>query len=817
MKAQWLDKYKDSFAALSFVFVCLLFTQNGIAREYVSHTLTDRDLVIVTDNERVILRPLSDHAIEVLYKKDAETPLPSFSLIDVEAAVNTELSVHNNVLHYDLPGLKIKIQKSPFKLSYFQGDDLLIEEEIGHFETNTVKGFRFSLQPDEKLMGGGQRVLGMDRRGHEFPLYNRAHYGYTTESNQMYYGLPAVMSNKHYALFFDNSAKGNLDIGHDQHDVMQFDAVAGRSAYVVVAGRSYPKVIAHLTEVTGRQPLPPRWALGNFASRFGYRTEQETRSTVESFIEKDIPLDAVVLDLYWFGPDIKGHMGNLDWDQKAFPTPELMMTDFDKKGIKTILITEPFVLSSSKRWEEAVENNALAITPSNEPRKFNFYFGNTGLVDVFSQPGQQWFSGIYDSLSKQGVAGWWGDLGEPEVHPYDLIHQYKGKQYAADELHNVYGHQWAKLVYEQQRKFAPNKRPLILMRSGFIGSQRYGMIPWTGDVSRSWDGLKPQVELSLQMSVFGLAYTHSDLGGFAGGDSFDKEMYIRWLQYGVFQPVYRPHAQENIAPEPIFHDEQTQDILRRYIKLRYALLPYNYSLAYENSLTGMPLMRPMVFEDERNSKYFDMADQYLWGSAFLVKPITEAGIEKVDVVLPEGIWFDFWNKKRYQGDQSIIVPTNLEHLPVFVRAGSFIPSVESAQSTEFQSTQELNIDYYFDKSVSQAAYIMYDDNGENPNAVQSGTFQKITMNYSHSAEDSHLFSFNVKGDYKAAYESRKITLTLHNWSQSIHKLTLLNPLAGDDKRYREVNLPESAYIFDENEGALKIHFNINSLIQVSIN
>ena len=239
-----------------------------------------------------------------------------------------------------------------------------------------------------------------------------------------------------------------------------------------------------------------------------------------------------------------------------------------------------------------MDNAVLAKTPTGQPRRFDFYFGNTGLVDVFDENAQQWFWEPYEMLFEQGVAATWGDLGEPEVHPGDALHWLSDSEIQAtgDEIHNVYGHIWAKMVYENQVRQYPDMRPLILMRSGFAGSQRYGMGPWTGDVSRSWGGLKPQIELSLQMSMFGLAYNHSDLGGFAGGEKFDKELYIRWLQYGVFQPVYRPHAQEHIAAEPVFHDRETRDIVRDYIKLRYRLLPYNYTLAYDNSTTGMPLM-----------------------------------------------------------------------------------------------------------------------------------------------------------------------------------------------------------------------------------
>ena len=207
------------------------------------------------------------------------------------------------------------------------------------------------------------------------------------------------------------------------------------------------------------------------------------------------------------------------------------------------------------------------------------------MVDVFDKQAQDWFWQYYQKLAEQGVTGWWGDLGEPEVHPGDALHNLNGVKVKADTVHNVYGHQWAEMVYERLLKFQPETRPFVLMRSGFIGSQRYGMVPWTGDVSRSWGGFKPQVELALQMSLLGLSYIHSDLGGFAGDSPIDSELYIRWLQYGVFQPVYRPHAQENAKPEPIFHDKETKDILREYVKLRYRLMPYIYSLSIENSLT----------------------------------------------------------------------------------------------------------------------------------------------------------------------------------------------------------------------------------------
>jgi len=574
-------------------------------------------------------------------------------------------------------------------------------------------------------------------------------------------------------VIFDNSAKGNLDLGHDESDVLQFDAVAGRAAYIVVAGNSYPDVIENLTEITGRQPLPPRWALGNFASRFGYRSQRQTEDVVKLYQQLDIPLDAIVLDLYWFGKDVKGHMGNLAWDRNAFPAPENMMLDFTKQGIKTVLITEPFVLTTSKMWESAEQEKALAINLAGETKRYDFFFGNTGLIDVFSSSGQKWYKSIYEKLAHQGVAGWWGDLGEPEVHPYDLLHQFNGETYTADTLHNVYGHKWAELVYQQHLASKPDSRPLVLMRSGFVGSQRYGMIPWTGDVSRSWGGLKPQVELALQMSMFGLAYTHSDLGGFAGGEEFDKELYLRWLQFGVFQPVYRPHAQEDIAPEPIFHDKETQDIARDYIKLRYALLPYNYSLSYQNSISGMPLMRPMSFINESKPEFFDIADQYFWGDAFLIKPITDPGINSTDVLLPNGIWFDYWTKEKHQGNQLLTVKTQLSHLPVFVRAGEFVPLIKPVSTTQQYSSENLVIEYYLDDSILHSDYVLFDDDGKTPFTIQNENYQTIELKYEKVGEVSE-FSFSVNGKYKGQPQKRQVELIIYGWVDQVADIKLGN-------------------------------------------
>ena len=733
-------------------------------QSYLHHQVIDDTLVITTTIGQVKLTALAGDAIEVFYLESNVEQLPSFSKNNSLVHQIPEIEITEQSIKFSNGDLLALVNKNNLTIRFYRDKELLTEQ-MAYFRSDNKRGFDFKLTEHEKILGGGQRVLGMNRRGHRMPLYNRAHYGYGLTSNQMNFSLPMIMSNKKYSILFDNTAKGNLDIGKTTKDTLSFEAVSGRTAYIVFSGNSYPNLIKHYVEVTGKQPMPPRWALGHFLSRFGYRTENEVRNIVQRTIEEGFPVDAIILDLYWFGPDITGHMGNLAWDKTAFPTHQDMLDDLIELGVMPILVTEPFILTNSLKWSDAVENKALITNDQGEPYRYDFYFGNTGLIDVFDESSRQWFWDIYADLFNQGVAGTWGDLGEPEVHPDDSLHYVSeiDRNVRADAVHNAYGHQWAKLVYENQIKLQPNKRPFIMMRSGFAGSQRYGMIPWTGDVDRSWLGLKPQVELSLQMGLLGMAYTHSDLGGFAGAKVFDSEMYIRWLQYGVFQPIYRPHAQDHIASEVVLHDQQTKDILREYIKLRYQLLPYNYTLAYQNSTTGMPLMRPVFFEDEDNVELIDIKDSYLWGDSFFVSPITNAGITSKSINLPKGRWFNFWTDQIYEGNQSIEVDVDLTTIPVFVRAGSLIPMVADLMSTKDYSSENLILHYYADESVVDSKGEMFEDNGIAFDSIAKNEFELLKFEAKHHNNTLTIVLSRTTESYANMSKNRAIKVVIHQW------------------------------------------------------
>ncbi|PKP17588.1 MAG: glycosyl hydrolase, partial [Bacteroidetes bacterium HGW-Bacteroidetes-23] len=448
------------------------FAQN-VNRKYISHQLNENVLEIKTSDGMYFLQLYNDKIVETSFIPNGEKFNPNSHAVVLKPDNNGfEFKQSTDYLEIKTTDFVIQIVKSPFKISYYKKGELLLSEKLGYFKRKhepleKVKGnivydstevIQFNINSTEKLYGGGARVLGMNRRGNRLALYNRADYGYETRSELMNFTIPIVISSQKYMVHFDNAPIGYLDLDSKNENVLEYETISGRKTYQVIVGNTWEDLIYNYTELTGRQPLPPRWALGNFSSRFGYHSEAEARRTIQKFQDENIPVDAIILDLYWFGKELQGTMGNLEVYRDSFPTFEKMVDDFNKMGIKTIPITEPFILTTSKKWQEAVDKKILATDSIGNPFTYDFYFGNTGIIDIFKPSGKKWFWDIYRDLANKGVSGVWGDLGEPEVHPDDTVHAIG----MANEVHNAYGHQWADMVYSGMRRDFPEQRPFIM-------------------------------------------------------------------------------------------------------------------------------------------------------------------------------------------------------------------------------------------------------------------------------------------------------------------------------------------------------------------
>ena len=733
--------FKFSSALLGIIVSFLAFAQNP-NRQFISIGKgTTSDVVVLNVNDGQYQIAFFDNKIQIVetsfIPKGADTfQETSHAVIPSQSKFNHSVKIQENATkegkYYDVSlseaSIHVRVQEQPFQISYWYKGKLLSSEANG-YQLKETPQIQFNLTATELLMGGGARSLGMNRRGYRLQLYNRAHYGYETHSELMNFTMPIVISDQCYAIHFDNPQIGYLDLDSKKDNKLTYEVIGGPLRYQVIAADDWRNLTENMTYLTGHQPLPARWTLGNFASRFGYHSEAEARKVVEGFRNEQIPLDAIIFDLYWFGKEIQGTLGNFEFYRDSFPNPEIMIADFKKQNVKTVLITEPFVLTTSKKWQEASSKNLLGTDSLGNPYRYDFYFGNTGLIDIYKPEARAWFWEIYKNLHAMGVAGFWGDLGEPEVHPTKLKHGDKW----ADEVHNIYGHDWAKLLYSGFEKEFPTERPFILMRAGYSGSQRYGMIPWSGDVNRTWGGLKPQMEITMQMGLQGMAYMHSDLGGFAGAKN-DPELYVRWLQYGVFQPIFRPHAQEDVASEAIFKDAKTKALAKAAIELRYQLLPYNYSLAFVNSTSGHPLMRPIFMEFPEETWSFTEANSYMWGPSLLVHAITDSMKSSTDNVyntkLPTKVnWFDFHTGKLVHPDANQLVTTTktLQHIPVFAKSGAFIPRINTISSTAHYTDTLATLHCYLARpaAADTSVFLWYEDDGSTKNAVLKGAAKML--------------------------------------------------------------------------------------------
>ena len=757
----------------TFLLFVVLFGLNSVLaqnpnRQFVKIELTEQGAEIQVSDGKYVVALLSEQIIQsAFFPKGTSEKTDSSHAVLLQAQVNpwelqevqSEAVKEGKSKMYILKSgaVGVKIITNPFDISYYY-KTTEVSEAQGYYFDQTPK-IEFDLSADEQLMGAGARVLGMNRRGYRLQLYNRAHYGYETHSELMNFTMPIVLSDKGYALHFDNPQIGWLDLDSKKQNKLTYEVIGGPLRYQVVFSDNWKDLTSSLTALLGRQPLPARWTLGNFASRFGYHSETEAQRVVAEFRKQQIPLDAIVFDLYWFGKDIQGTLGNFEFFRDSFPNGERMIADFRSQNVKTILITEPFVLTTSKKWQEADRLKLLGTDTLGNSYRYDFYFGNTGLVDLYNPEARTWFWEIYKKLHAYGAAGFWGDLGEPEVHPTKLKHGDKW----ADEVHNIYGHDWARLLYEGYRKDYPVERPFILMRAGYSGSQQYGMVPWSGDVSRTWGGLKPQMEISMQMGLQGMAYMHSDLGGFAGANK-DPELYVRWLQYGVFQPVFRPHAQQEEPSEAIFKDAKTKSLAKAAIELRYQMLPYNYSIAYENHQAGTPLLRPIFMEFPTAKWSFSETETYMWGPAFLVHAITDSlGSSRTkfyETKLPsDASWFDFATGRLVvkskinmtnEGNFDVVSTAKTLHcIPVFVRSGSFVPMSPAIQSTDHYEDTNVVLHYYVDRDASDlnSSFTWYEDDGYTADAESKNLSKKLYCNALKSKELCKL-------DFQASYGSQ---------------------------------------------------------------
>jgi len=696
-----------TFFLLSFIGASAQQTQK-------SYTYNSQIFSLQTSQGTLSIRPYSSTIFRVVYGPATATTDTTAVLVASPQAVKLKIKEDTNLISLTSDSLQLRIDKQSLAIE-------IVNRKTQNRYTSAssyAQQLQFSLAPNEALYGTGSRAISQNRRGFAFQNFHQPHYGYSLGEQNLNVSIPFIISSKGYGIYFDNIAAGTFDLGKTKTDELRYLTESGKASYFIMTG-SNDQLLASYTYLTGKQPLPPRWALGFIQSRFGYKSATETIETVKKTIAAGYPIDATVLDLFWYG-DVKT-MGNHAWRRDSFPEPEKMLRTLKELGVKTIPITQTFVTKLSDNFAAASSGNLLAKNAKGEDYIIeDFWAGAAGLVDIFKPQAQQYLWNFYRERITEGVAGWWCDLGEPEKHPDEVVHSI-GK---ARDVHSIYPLTWAKTIFDGYQKDFPEQRVFNLARSGGAGMQRYATFPWSGDVFRSWSGYNAQIPIMLGMSMSGIGYMHADAGGFAQGEK-DTELYIRWMQFAAFTPIYRAHADPAVAaPEPVFWDDATQKMVKEYVNMRYRFLPYTYSLAYQNTSSGRPLAMPINYFEPNNIKLSAVNDEYLWGKDLLIAPIQEKGKTSRTVYFPKGRWINWWTSEV--ASDSSVVHAPLEQLPIFAKSGSIVPMTINLKNTEVYTGDTLVVRYFAD-ATQKAEFTLYDDNGKDPQAIVHKQYELINF------------------------------------------------------------------------------------------
>lgn len=557
----------------------------------------------------------------------------------------------------------------------------------------------FALQPGEHAYGLGDKVQGLDRRGRTFDLWNYDAFGWRGFTDPLYKSIPFLVllgQGSARGLFVDTPARAHLDVGAGNPARLVWEIDRGAFDVYLLAGPDPRTVIATYTGLTGRTPLPPRWALGYHQSRFGYGSEAEMQALVRRFRAERFPLDVVWLDI-----DFQEELAPFRVNRYTFPHFERTVQDFLRDGVRTVVITDPHIQAEpgSEPFESGVRGDHFILEPGSAPaRPFlgSVWPGTSAFPEFTLSRTRAWWGGLYRPYVAAGVAGFWDDMNEPALFnvrksmPENVRHRLEGGG-TADHvtLHNVYGLLQARATYEGVLALRPGARPFVLTRAAYAGSQRWAAT-WTGDNRAEREGLALTIPTLLNLGASGYAFVGADVGGFEGCP--DPKLLSEWMELGALQPFFRNHANKGTcAREPWVHGPVELGRRRAAVERRQRLLPFLYTLFEEASRTGLPVMRPLWLEHPADPTTWENDRAFLLGRDLLVAPKLAEGDVPYAVVLPAGEWFDVATGQRApEGEREVRAPPE-GSVRIYARAGAIVPEGPAGRRVSDPPSGELTL------------------------------------------------------------------------------------------------------------------------------
>ncbi|WP_141431970.1 glycoside hydrolase family 31 protein [Bacillus sp. 03113] len=771
----------------------------------------DKDLAKVS----VLKKGEKEFESRGIAKKESEWKTPRFEASD---------SADTYTLKTD--EITVEIKKQPFGVKFLDkegnviNEDYVNQENTSGYENGKPYVFK-KTEKDEDFYGFGEQTgLEFNKRGDSIGLWNTDAYSYNKDTKYVYTSIPffiGLKDKKAYGIFFDNTHRSYYEMASESDDYYYFYANGGKLTYYFAYGPEVGDVIDRYTDLTGKMDVPAEWTLGLHQSKWEY-TADEIVNVAKTYREKKIPLDTMHFDI-----DYMDGFRVFTWNEKYKQALKQLKS---MPGFHAIAINDPAVKQDEnyRIYQEGTKNDYWAKNADGTPYIGPVWPGDSAFPDFSKQEVRDWWAKNHGDILNEGIDGIWNDMNEPAVFLDDDRHAHTmplDNYFGTDdnkilhtEYHNLYGHDEADATHQGIKMYKPNTRPFVLTRDMYAGTQRYAAL-WTGDNVSNWEHLQMSLPMNMNVGMSGVSFVGNDIGGFAARPS--AELFARWIEVGAFLPFSRIHYDSDAkatvkqGQEPWAFGPEVEKISKKYIEMRYQLLPYLYNEFKEAADSGKPIQQPLVYQFQNDENTNDISDQYMFGDSMMLAPVVKQGQTSREVYLPKDVnWTDYWTGKEYTGGQTITVDAPLGHLPIFVKKESIIPTREVQQYTDEKPLTNLVLDTYVDE---EASYTFYEDDGETEN-YKKGEYNLTEFEVE---REQNLIKFEQEKKVTSFKDSK-----LQQYTLKLNNVEKPSKVKAGNNDYQEVgSLAETqgktnTFFYDTNAKTLYVSISVDEQKEVKI-
>jgi len=625
-----------------------------------------------------------------------------------------------------LPRLTISVALHDGSITYCDRTGQKLFTDHSRTLTPTVVNGEHAFRAElfSNLWGSSEAFFGLG--GHQAGVWNFRGESVDLSQDNTNISIPFFMSSNGYGLLWNSSSRSRFN-NRFLNALYLTAEVADAVDYFFLYGPECDSLIAGYRSLTGEVPMFGKWAYGFWQCKNRYASQDELLGIARRYRQKHIPIDNIVQDWFWWNT-----MGEPVFDSSRYPDPKVMVDELHANNFHVMISFWPYFRPGTRTYADMMHRGYFVDTT----KVAGFHPSGQALYDAFNLEARKYYWKLLDtSLFRIGFDAWWLDTTEPETEGRETnilmtnrVAIGNGARYA-----NMYPLMTTGGVYEGQRSVTDRKRVFILSRSAYAGSQRTATAVWSGDINADWVCYRRQIPSGLNYVLSGLPYWTTDIGGFLGGNPDDpayRELFVRWFQFGAFCPIFRVHGtRTNNQNELWSYGSETEKMLVGAVRLRYRLLPYIYSLAWMTTSMQYTPMRPMVMDFRGDTRAANIGDQFMFGPAILVNPVTDPGAVSRSVYLPVATWYDFWSGRTFRGGRAIDAQAPMERIPLFVRSGSIVPLGGDAEWASAQKADSLELRIY---CGADGDFVLYEDENDTYD-YEKGVYATIPMHWDDKA------------------------------------------------------------------------------------